>query len=543
MTSGAGASAYPPSVRLDDAMGRLIESVIRGHHERRLRRIGWSAALEPTQESMVDVASFPVRGGNSVEILVDGQEAFAGILALVEGARRSVHVAGWHATPDFELTRGSEPRTLADALRHAAERAEVRVLLWGGAELPVIRPTRADARRARDAFAAIPGVSVALDKHEYLQHCHHEKLVIVDGEVAFVGGLDMTFLTSDRWDTSRHQPRHSLGWHDAATRVEGPVVADVASHFIARWSEVTGEHASTSARTAGWRAHEVSSSGPSREDLSTSSRAASSRSSPSTAGLSPSAQHLIYLENQFLWAPEIVDILEDKLLRTHREPDFRMILLLPSHPSSGRDTTLGQLSRLVQADGDHRLLPATLQPMTTDSPGTYVHAKVGIVDDSWLTVGSANLNAHSLFNDTEANVVITDPDLVRRTRGRLWAEHLGTDDVEKDTAGCSTISGYGSLPSNVPGAAMASRPLTDSASSTGCPLGATSCSVSSSACSWTAEVALRPDQERQRRAHFARGGNWCTRARGRAVLLRGHRRPHGEEAEHLVADDRKRRHG
>jgi phosphatidylserine/phosphatidylglycerophosphate/cardiolipin synthase-like enzyme len=54
-----------------------------------------------------------------------------------------------------------------------------------------------------------------------------------------------------------------------------------------------------------------------------------------------------------------------------------------------------------------------------------VHAKVGIVDDRWLTVGSANVNERSLFNDTEANVVTCDTDLARGTRVRLWSEHLG----------------------------------------------------------------------------------------------------------------------
>ncbi|MGZ6652255.1 MAG: phospholipase D-like domain-containing protein, partial [Solirubrobacteraceae bacterium] len=54
----------------------------------------------------------------------------------------------------------------------------------------------------------------------------------------------------------------------------------------------------------------------------------------------------------------------------------------------------------------------------------YVHAKIGIVDDTWLTVGSANLNEHSFFNDTEMNVVTCDPRLARETRLRLWAEHL-----------------------------------------------------------------------------------------------------------------------
>ena len=54
----------------------------------------------------------------------------------------------------------------------------------------------------------------------------------------------------------------------------------------------------------------------------------------------------------------------------------------------------------------------------------YVHAKIGIVDDAWLTLGSANLNEHSLFNDTEMNVLICDPALARETRLRLWSEHL-----------------------------------------------------------------------------------------------------------------------
>jgi phosphatidylserine/phosphatidylglycerophosphate/cardiolipin synthase-like enzyme len=59
-----------------------------------------------------------------------------------------------------------------------------------------------------------------------------------------------------------------------------------------------------------------------------------------------------------------------------------------------------------------------------------VHAKVGIVDDRWLTVGSANLNAHSLLNDTEMNVVTDDADVARATRVRLWAEHL---ELERET--------------------------------------------------------------------------------------------------------------
>jgi phosphatidylserine/phosphatidylglycerophosphate/cardiolipin synthase-like enzyme len=55
-----------------------------------------------------------------------------------------------------------------------------------------------------------------------------------------------------------------------------------------------------------------------------------------------------------------------------------------------------------------------------------------VIDDAWLTVGSANLNEHSLFNDTEANVVVRDPALAREVRLRLWEEHLERPRAEID---------------------------------------------------------------------------------------------------------------
>jgi phosphatidylserine/phosphatidylglycerophosphate/cardiolipin synthase-like enzyme len=140
------------------------------------------------------------------------------------------------------------------------------------------------------------------------------------------------------------------------------------------------------------------------------------------------AQRLVYLENQFLWSPEIVAVLAGKLRRPPRD-DFRLVVLLPAKANNGQDDTRGQLAVLAEAD-DHggRFLAATIRSRTggRDDP-LYVHAKVGIVDDRWLTVGSANLNAHSLLNDTEMNVVTDDAALARETRVRLWAEHLELD--------------------------------------------------------------------------------------------------------------------
>jgi phosphatidylserine/phosphatidylglycerophosphate/cardiolipin synthase-like enzyme len=140
------------------------------------------------------------------------------------------------------------------------------------------------------------------------------------------------------------------------------------------------------------------------------------------------AQRFIYLENQFLWSPEIVALLTNKLRRPPSD-DFRIVIVLPAKANNGQDDTRGQLSVLAAAD-DHsdRFLAATIRSRTRGRDDRlYVHAKVGIVDDRWLTVGSANLNAHSLLNDTEMNVITDSPELARDTRLRLWAEHLEVD--------------------------------------------------------------------------------------------------------------------
>jgi phosphatidylserine/phosphatidylglycerophosphate/cardiolipin synthase-like enzyme len=137
------------------------------------------------------------------------------------------------------------------------------------------------------------------------------------------------------------------------------------------------------------------------------------------------ARRLIYLENQFLWSPEIAAVLRDKLANPP-SPEFRLLLVLPAKPNTGGDDTRGVLAELIQSDADAgRILACTLYARSgANADPIYVHAKIGIVDDDWLTLGSANLNEHSLFNDTEMNLVTYDPGLATETRLRLWAEHL-----------------------------------------------------------------------------------------------------------------------
>jgi phosphatidylserine/phosphatidylglycerophosphate/cardiolipin synthase-like enzyme len=412
---------------LDWWIGERVESAIRAHHRRRLRRTGQLERLDPphTSTSLWAAGDPPPRSGNDLEVLIDGAQALPLLARALADARSSIHIAGWHVTPDFRLTRDREAVRLRDLLGELAERVSVRVLLWAGAPAPVFTPTRAAVRRVRDELVRGTRVQCALDAHERPMHCHHEKIVIIDGEVAFVGGIDLTALGGDRFDSSEHPMRGRIGWHDVATRLRGPVVADVAAHFAARWSEVTGAalEAPPSPLLAG--SHELQIVRTVPEKVYDFLPHGDFRIIDAYSRALRSARRLVYLESQFLWSPELVAILADKL-RHPPQDDFRLVVLLPAHPNNGADSTRGQLGVLAEADGgNQRFLAATLSARSGGLAGPlYVHAKVGIVDDAWLTIGSANLNDHSLFNDSEMNVVACDPELARETRLRLWSEHL-----------------------------------------------------------------------------------------------------------------------
>ena len=99
-------------------------------------------------------------------------------------------------------------------------------------------------------------------------------------------------------------------------------------------------------------------------------------------------------------------------------------MLLPAKPSNGADNTRGQLGRLLDADaGAGRLLATTISAPRRAGRAVYVHAKIGGRGRPVAHLGSANLNEHSCFNDTEMNVLTCDPALARQTRLRLWSEH------------------------------------------------------------------------------------------------------------------------
>jgi phosphatidylserine/phosphatidylglycerophosphate/cardiolipin synthase-like enzyme len=412
---------------VDSAVGDGVEAVVKAKHRLRLRRLGWTRVYEPTAPGVWAESDPAPRPGCSMEVLIDGASAFPEMARAMQAAKKFVHVTGWHVAPAFEVVRQDSLQIIGVLLAELAERVDVRVLVWSGAPIPAFHPTRKEVSEGIHSLTHGTRIRCEADPREHPFHCHHEKTIVIDGEVAFVGGIDLTDDGGDRFDSPAHEARRKLGWHDVGSKLRGPVVADVGDHFSLRWRELTGEEL--------WRPEPPARVGEATvqvvrtvaEGMYDAMPHGDFRVFESYRRVLLSAERLVYLENQFLWAPEIVEILVDKL-RNPPHPDFRLVILLPAKANNGQDDTRGQLAVLAAADSGSRMLAATIRSLSggREDP-LYVHAKVAVVDDRWLIVGSANLNAHSLFNDTEMCAVTDDAELARDTRVRLWAEHLELD--------------------------------------------------------------------------------------------------------------------
>ena len=133
--------------RADGQIGAAIEKANRRHHIRRLTRLGWDRALRGDGKGWGS-GTVP-RDGNRLQVHIDGTSALPAIVAAVRGARSFVHVAGWTVNPAFLVERTPKPVTLRGLLSETARRIDVRVLVWAGAPVPVMHPTRAEAPLAR----------------------------------------------------------------------------------------------------------------------------------------------------------------------------------------------------------------------------------------------------------------------------------------------------------------------------------------------------------------------------------------------------------
>jgi phosphatidylserine/phosphatidylglycerophosphate/cardiolipin synthase-like enzyme len=246
--------------------------------------------------------------------------------------------------------------------------------------------------------------------------------------------MDLTTLQGDRLDASGHPLRFGPNWHDAQVRLEGPVVSDVEANFCQRWNAAAG-----SVRLEPLPRVQVPiASGHPAQIVRTVPRGIYPFAPEGEFGIYHAlveaigqAKRFVYLENQYLWCPEIVDALTQAMNRRHPDP-FRIVVVLPARAYTGRYDNDAHVRLLTQVDGGRGMFHAYALYTAGSAIGRsgyryapiYVHAKVSVVDDEWFSIGSANLNRRGLATDTEMNVQSIAPEVARDLREQLWSEHL-----------------------------------------------------------------------------------------------------------------------
>ena len=96
------------NVKLVHALGGRVDRAVRNRHRRHLRRNHWVHALDASGTGFAEGA-VPARGGNTLEVLIDGSEALPRMAADMAAAMSHVHMTGWFLSPELALSREEEP--------------------------------------------------------------------------------------------------------------------------------------------------------------------------------------------------------------------------------------------------------------------------------------------------------------------------------------------------------------------------------------------------------------------------------------------------
>ena len=402
----------------------------------------------------------------------DGADYFRLVRWALLNARKTVFILGWDisATVDLEPGVGASdaPTRLADLLVFVARRRphlRCYILIWDYAALYTLE--RDPFSRWRLGWWTPRRVRFGFDDHHPVGGSHHQKIVVVDDQLAFCGGID---LTGHRWDTSAHRLEEPARidasgkpyepYHEVQAMVAGPIATSLGVLARDRW-RVLGEERMPplGAATADLWPSDVTA------DL-TDVNVAIARTVPQS-DTQPAvrecealfldsiaqARQTIYIESQYFTN----DALGRALAARLREPDGPEIVVIAPRECHGwlEVNTMGVFRasvfrQLMAADRYKRLRLVYPAASRTQQVPTFVHSKVMIVDEALVRIGSANFSRRSMGVDTECDLAVDacgDPKVeagIRHIRDRLLAEHLSLP-VDEVARGIERMGSLGAL--------------------------------------------------------------------------------------------------
>lgn len=413
-----------------------------------------------------DRTCWRIEQASRATVVVDADAYFLAARQAMLKAKHQILLIGWDFDARIELTPGRDPedggpRRVGDFISWLVDRTpglEVYLLRWDVGALKTLV-------RGRTIFTIAEWmmkerIHTKLDGHHPTGGSHHQKIVVIDDCLAFCGGIDMT---AERWDTRAHADDEPLRkdpggrdycpWHDVTTAVEGPAAKALGDLSRERWEIAGGVPISPSeAGGACWP-----------DSLTadfTNVDVAIARTAPEMPGqdkvheiealylaLIASAKHSVYAESQYFASRRVAKAIADRL----NEPNGPEIVVVNPLSAQGwleplaMDTARARLFTAIKHHDIHDRF-RLYHPYTAGGAAIYVHAKVMVVDDRVIRVGSSNFNNRSLRLDTECDVAIEAADdatsaCILAIRDGLIAEHLG---VERDTL-TAEIEGRGSM--------------------------------------------------------------------------------------------------
>lgn len=390
-----------------------------------------------------------------LSVIIDADDYFRAARQAMLTAKQQILLIGWDFDARILLTRDDPPdhpeapREVGAFITWLTRRnpaLQVHILRWDLGALKSV--FRGKTFRTLVKWRFGKQVHLKLDGTHPPGASHHQKIVVIDDCLAFCGGIDMTL---SRWDTRAHADRPAtridpdgcayMPWHDATTAIEGPAARALGDLCRDRWRRAGGKPLAVPEVT-----HECWPACLTPDFAG--ARLAIARTQPEMAGSAPiheieslyvdliaTARRHIYAESQYFASRRIAEAIAMRLA----EPDGPEIVIVNPARADGwleqeaMDTIRARLFQALKQRDPHGRL-RIYHPVTAAGEPVYVHAKILVIDDRVLRVGSSNLNNRSLGLDTECDVALAATDdrsawRIAAIRNGLIAEHLGTDSI------------------------------------------------------------------------------------------------------------------
>ncbi|MDY6961322.1 MAG: phospholipase D-like domain-containing protein [Pseudomonadota bacterium] len=393
-------------------------------------------------------------------VIIDAADFFRLAKQSMLKAKRSIYMIGWDFDTRIRLEPDNENAQKPDKLGRflnslAKDNADldIRILKWDIGLIASI--TRGETPFYLLRWIFNKRIHLKLDGAHPSLAAHHMKLLVIDDQVAFCGGIDMTIC---RWDTREHLEYHparrsprgkeEAPWHDATSCCSGPAAAALAELARNRWQMATEEKLEPqTVDSDAWpddlaveyREIDV---GIARTAPEYQDRKQIAEIETATLAIIAAAKESLYIESQYFASRRIARAIAKRL----EEPDGPEIVIINPETADGwleaktMDSARILMMKLVrEADRHDRF--RIFYPVNEAETSIYVHAKLMIADDRILKIGSANLNNRSMGYDTECDVIIEAGEdqaelrqSILRERQGLLAEHLARTPEEIEEA-------------------------------------------------------------------------------------------------------------